>query len=186
MFNKDNNIKKIELVKPAFFKQYDNVYITPFYANMINKYYDDKNMQEHVDFDERTKSYIERIFTLNIKKQYDNTITNLYHNGKIQINNNEYSVKSFYVVFKKGSKDFHLMITDKNYQNEELSYDKAIKYIDTTAFIKLIKTSSIKDNTIIIEDINNLLDNIKNWDGLLHSETSETEAISNKDVAGDE
>ena len=188
MFNKEasKNVKKVELINNNFYKQYNSISITPFFVTMINSYYEDKSMQEHLDFDERTKNYVDKVFTLKIKKQYNKLVTDLYHKGKIKIGNLEYNLKDFYIVFQKGSKDFHLMCIDNNLENNSMKYNKAIKFIDTTAFIKLISASSVNENTIILNNDNDLINVVRNWDGLLHSETSETEAINNKIVIGND
>ena len=184
MFNKgnDTNIKKIEWNKKNFYKQYDNIFITPFFAIMINKYYEDKKMEEHLDFDERVKSYIDKNFLYGVKKQYNNAFTNLYHNGKIIINNQEFQLKNFYIVYKENQNNFHLLCTDPKYQNKNIEYNHAVKLIDTTAFIALIKNNNINNNTIIIDNNLELDSIIHNWNGLLHDQVSETDAINNKEM----
>ena len=88
MFNKEENIKikKVELHNKEFYKQYNNISITPFFVIMLNKYYEDKKAQEHLDLDEKIKLYIDRNFEYSKKKQYNSIIYDLYHDGKIVIN----------------------------------------------------------------------------------------------------
>lgn len=188
MFNKEDNqnIQKIELNNKRFYKQYNNISITPFFIVMLNNYYETKNMQEHIDFDNKITKYLNNCFEKKIKKQYNNTIVNLYKNGQIMIDNKLYELQDFYLVYKQNTKDFYLMCTDSNYHNNDISYDKAIKFIDTTAFIELIKNNNIQNNTIILKDNNALLTTIHNWDGYLHDKVCETDAIFNKQVLGND
>ena len=70
MFNKDENIKikKVELNNKDFYKQYDNISITPFFVIMLNKYYEDKKTQDHLDLDNNIKLYLDRRFEYSEKK----------------------------------------------------------------------------------------------------------------------
>ena len=179
MFNKNNNVKSFEFVNQQFFKQYNNISITPAFALMLNNYYENKNMQEHLDFDGKIKMYRNKKFENSVKKQYNSTITNLYDTGNITIDNQTYPIKTFYIVYERHENKFHLMCIDSKYRNERFSYDKAIKLIDTSAFIKLVKSNLANDNTIVIKK-DELLQIIHDWDGTLHRETSVTDAIDEK------
>ena len=187
MFNKEENIKikRIELNNKEFYKQYNNISITPFFVIMLNKYYEDKKMHDHLDLDEKIKLYLDKSFKYSEKKQYNSIIYNLYHSGKIIINNEEYNLKDFYIIYQNDN-NFHLLCTDNRYQNDSIQYNKSVKFIDTTVFIQLIKENEIKNNTIIINNINDLKDIISKWDGLLHDEVSETDAITNKNMIGND
>ena len=186
MFNKENNkIIKIEMQTNNLYKQYDNIYITNSFIKMLNDYYISRNMHHHLDFDQKLKLYKDNVFLLNEKKQYNTIIVNLYHNGKLLINNTLYDVNDFYIVYNQNSKDYHVLCTNSNYSNEDINYNTAVKLIDTTVFIELIKNNEIKENTIIIKN-NKLLETINNWDGLLHNEVCETDAIINKDMLGND
>ena len=185
MFNKENNeIKKIELNNKRFYKQYNNISITPFFIVLLNNYYEEKNMQEHIDFDNKVTNYINNCFQKSIKKQYNNIIINLYKNGNIKLDDREYKLKDFYIVYKENNKDFNIICTNYNYKNDNVDYDRSVKLIDTTAFIELIKISNIKNNTIILKDSNDLLNTIHKWDGYLHDKVWETDAIFKKDMIG--
>ena len=184
MFNKEENIKikKVELNNKDFYKQYDNISITPFFVIMLNKYYEDKKTQDHLDLDNNIKLYLDRRFEFSEKKQYNTLICNLYKNGKLKIDNEEYNLKDFYVVYNSNN-DFHLLCTDKRYKNDVIKYNKSVKFIDTTAFIELINKSDVEDTTIITD--NNILKEIvSNWNGLLHDKVSDTDAIINKKMIG--
>ena len=181
--NTNNNIKRFEINNKEFYKQYNNISITPFFIVMLNKYYEEKNMYDHLDFDEKIKFYIDKKFEYSYKKQYDNKISSLYQNGALIINDQKYQLKDFYIVYKNDL-DYHLMCTDKNYHNEQIDYDKAIKFIDTSAFIELINNNQVIDNSIKINSIKDLLNIVYNWDGRLHDKTSNTDAIVNKNMIG--
>ena len=181
MFNKETSSKvlKIKINNKDFYKQYNNIYITPFFVMMINKYHEDKNMQEHLDFDKKVTNYVDKSFEYNIKKQYNNTFSKLYYSGKIIIDNESYELKDFYIVYMKNEPCFHLMCTNPKYSNEKTKYNQAVKLIDTTAFISIIKNGEIKENTIIINK-NDLLNIVNIWNGMLHDKVSITDAINNK------
>lgn len=187
MFNKEENIKikSVELHNKDFYKQYNNISITPFFVMMLNKYYEDKKMQDHLDLDSKMKLYFDRQFEYSEKKQYDKTICNLYQNGKIVINDSEYNLKDFYIVYQ-GNKNFHLLCTNDKYQNEKIEYNKSVKLIDTTAFIELIKKNQIKDNKIIVNNIDEIDSIIKSWDGILHDKVSQTDAMLKKNMIGND
>ena len=185
MFNKEENIriKKVELNNKDIYKQYDNISITPFFVIMLNKYYEDKKTQDHLDLDSKIKLYYDRRFEYSEKKQYNLIISNLYHNGKIKINNEEYNLKDFYIVYKEDNV-FHLICTNKKYPNKDIEYNKSVKFIDTTAFIELVNNYEIIETTIIVSSIDELENIISNWNGLLHDKVSETDAIINKVMIG--
>ena len=78
MFNKENNkIVKIELEANNLYRQYDNISITPSFIKMLNNYYESKNMEYHLDYDNRVKLYKDNNFLLKMKKQYNTNIVNL-------------------------------------------------------------------------------------------------------------
>lgn len=187
MFNKEENIKikSVELHNKDFYKQYNNISITPFFVIMLNKYYEDKKMQDHLDLDTKRKLYLDRKFEYSEKKQYNKTICDLYCNGKIYIDDKEYDLKDFFIVYKDNN-NFHLLCTNNNYQNEKIEYNKSVKLIDTTAFIELINKSNIENNKIIVNNIDELNKIINNWDGLLHDKVSQTDAIIKKNMIGND
>ncbi len=188
MFNKDNNkkVKKYQILNQVYYKQNNHTLLTPNFVIMLNKYYESKYMDEHIDYDVNIKSYINKKWENNIKKEYNNNFINLYHHGSIFINKTKFSLKDFYIVFKDDKNAFHLICTNSQYHNIKCEYNKAVKLIDTTAFIKIIENNEIKDNTIIIHDINELERIVMNWDGFIHNMTSETDAIKNKMMIGNE
>ena len=184
MFNKNNNIKGINIIQGKLY-QYNNILISSSLIDMMDNYYQSIKMQEKMDYQDLKTSYINRKYEYSIKKQYNPLIVNLCNNGLLSINNDEYYLKDFYIVFNDTKNDFHLKCKDNKFNKEEYDYNKAVKFIDTTAFIKLINDSNITNNKIIINDTSILNNIISNWDGYLHSETKETDAIINKKMIKD-
>ena len=189
MFNKNinNDNKKITIKYNNFYKL-DDILLTPSFVIMLNMYNDNKVLLEKMDYQDRITSYINRKHENSIRKEYNPKITNLYNNGIIIINNIEYKLKDFYIVFMDTNNDFHLKCVDEKFNNDNYEYNKAVKFIDSTAFINLInnENTTIHDNKLIINDKNILIDTIHNWDGYLHSETNETDSILNKKMIRDE
>lgn len=186
MFNeeKSNEFGNIEFKKTSFYPINDEILITPSFALMINVYKEGKNMQDEMDYQDRITTYINRKSEYSIKKQYKDEIENLYNNGILSINKKDYPLSNFFIVYHDSDKIFSLLnIALKNH----IAYDHAIKFIDTTAFINLINNPDVlvKDNKVIVKD-ENIIDNIVNdWDGCIHNEVKETDAIKNKRIVGD-
>ncbi len=157
--------------------------ITPEEANKIEERIN-KEKQEEDTYQNDVLRYINQKHENNIRKQYNPKIVNLYENGLLVIDNNEYKVNEFYIIFNNN--DFHIKCTNPKYNNQEYVYTKAIKFIDTTAFINLINNSKIDNNKIVIDNISILEDIVSKWDGYLHSETKETDAIINKNMIGND
>ncbi len=149
---------------------------------MLSNYHDNIIMQEQMDFQNKKTSYINKKHENSIKKQYNPKIVNLYQKGTLCINNDEYELADLYIVFDDNKNDFHIKSVKKRFDDIEIDYNKAIKFIDTTAFINLINNSEskINDNRLIISNKDILTKIVNNWDGYLHSETKETDAITNK------
>lgn len=182
----DNKDKKIVEIKYGELYKLGNILLTPTMQKEMSDYYTNKIMQEKMDYQNNITSYINRKHENGVKKQYNPLIVNLYENGLLTINYDEYSLKEFYIVFNNN--DFHIKCINPKYNNQDYEYQKAVKFIDTTAFINLINNSNviIKENRIIINDKNILEDIVNKWDGNLHSETKETDAIINKRMIGND
>lgn len=180
MFTKNNDIKKIDFQSNKLYKNNDLLFTNSF-MEMINNNQLNKSIEEKEEYQDSLTSYINKKYENGIKKEYNPKIVNLYNNGIIVINNSEYLLKDFFIIFNDNL-DFHIKCINKNYPNEEIEYNHSTKFIDTTAFINLINISNIVNNKIIVNDINILNDIVSKWDGYLHSETVETDSITNKKV----
>lgn len=185
MFEKKNNIKKVDIKKANLYRN-DNLLISSSYINMVSEKHNKKKMKEQSIYQNDITSYYNKRNEFKENKEYNPTIVNLYRNGILIINNEEYKLKNFFIVFDDKLNNFHLKCTDKRLNIESIDYNKAVKFIDTTAFINLINCSKIIDNKIFIDSINSLIDIINKWDGYLHSETNETDAIFEKKMIRDD
>ena len=186
--NERNNIKEILLQYNSLYEIDDNVLITPSLAIMINNYLDSKSMDEHIDYEYRKILYLNSKNENYAKKQYNELVVNLYQNGHIIINNEDCDIKGFYILYNEEENNYFLTYSKSPYmdylrKNNEVSYNKAVKFIDSTAFISLINNPSvnIKDNIITVEN-NDLLEILNNWDGLLHNKIWFTDSIRNKKI----
>ena len=146
----------------------------------VNNNFTNKYLEEQMDYQDRVTNYINRKHELNIKKDYNPKIVNLYKNGLLIINKIEYKLEDFFIIYK--NHDYSIKCIDERFKIKPIDYDKAVKFIDTTAFINLINNEKtiVNENRIIIDNQDILIDIINNWDGYLHSETKETDAINNK------
>ena len=95
-------------------------------------------------------------------------------------------LKDFFIVFNDELNNFHLKCINQRFNNDEIDYNRAVRFIDTTAFINLINNAQIVSKKLIINDKDCLNTIIKNWDGYLHGETKETDAIMNKKMIRDD
>lgn len=143
-------------------------------------YHYNKQLAEQNDYQNSVTEYTNRKYEYSIKKQYNPKIVELYHNGLLVIDNIEYKLKDFFIIFDDNLNNFHLKCINPKFKTEEISYNKAVRFIDTTAFIELVNNSNIIENRIIINNINLLNDIVSKWNGYLHSETIETDAVINK------
>lgn len=182
MFNKDNkSINKVELNNLKVHTKDDKL-LTQSFAIMLSNYHDDVMMKEQMDFQDKKTTYINKKYENSIKKQYNPKIVNLYQNGLLCINSDEYKLTDLYIIFDDNKNDFHIKSVKKAFDDIIINYNKAIKFIDTTAFINLINNNetTINENRLIINNRDILTETVNNWDGYLHSETKETDAITNK------
>ena len=188
MFIKDDNlIKRVELNIPKMYNK-ENILLTNSFALMMSSYHESKLMQEQMDYQEKITTYHNKKHENNIKKLYNPKIVNLYDNGLLLINNDEHDLKNIYIVFDDKKNDFHIKDAKHAFNNDGYDYNKAVKFIDTTAFISLINSSdaTINNNRIIINNIDVINNIINNWDGYLHRETKETDAIINNKMIRDD
>ena len=187
MFDKDNKVNKVEYSNNEFYK-IDDILITPSFGIKLSEYQNSKKTEEQNNYQDQITSYNKRKYENNIRKYYNPKIVNLYENGSLIIDNSEYLVKDFYIVFDDSKNIFHLKCVNQNFSNDNIEYNKAVKFKDTTAFINLINSDKviILNNRIIINDINILNDLVSKWDGSLHNETKETDSIINKKMIRDD
>ena len=115
-----------------------------------------------------------------IEERINKEKVNLYQNGTLVIDKNDYKLKDFFILFNDKENNFHIKCINPNYKNEDIEYNKAIRFIDTTAFIKLIQDNNVVDNKIVIDNETTLNSIISNWDGYIHSEVLETDSVINK------
>lgn len=186
MFNKDNNIKIVNMISGKLYQD-ENIMMSSSLVGMVSEHHVNKETLEKEEYQDKVTSYINKKHELGIKKQYNPVVVNLYRNGLLIIDNEEYPLKDFYIVFDDNINNFHLKSKYDKFNKEE-NYNKAIKFIDTTAFISLINSNkvNIKDNKLILNNIEILNNIISQWDGYLHSEMEETDAISNKKMIKDD
>ncbi len=180
MFNKEINKETKKIIISGKLYKDNDLLVTDSLAEMLSEYHSNKALQEEMDYQDNITSYINRKHENEIRKQYNPKVVNLYENGLLIINNEEYKLQDFFIVFNDKENNFHIKCVDQRFNNPELDYNKAVKFIDTTAFINLINSSEINDNKIIINDVDTLNNIASNWDGYLHGETKETDAILNK------
>lgn len=190
MIEKDKleNINSITINKDTLHIINDNLIVSPSFIILINNYIQSRQLQEHNDFNNNKLQYINQKRECLIKKQYNETIVKLYKDGSIIINNKKYLLKNLYILFNIKEKNYHLIDIDSEYKDiilesyEDYSYNKSVKFIDTTIFTKLLKDNIVNQNSITINDNNILLNYINNWDGYLHDEIWITDAIRNKNM----
>ena len=168
MINRNDDIKKIDFQSNKLYKRNDLLFTDSFLLLLNNKELN-KELEEKEEYQDNITSYINRKYENSIKKEYNPKIVNLYSDGIIIINNQEYLLKDFFIVFS-------------DYPNDNYDYNHSIKFIDTTAFINLINSSNVINNKIIVNDINLLNNIVSTWDGYLHSVVIETDSIINKKV----
>jgi len=146
----------------------------------MDEYHYHKLIDEQNDYQNNATKYINQKFENSMKKDYNPVIVNLYKKGIIVIKKEEYQLRDFFIVFDSILNNYELKCINPQFKNKKINYDRAIRFIDTTAFINLINSSKIVDNKIIVDNeiiLNNI---INNWDGNIHNEVLETDSIINK------
>lgn len=188
MFNRNKLTNKKIMIKHNSFYKIDNLLLTPSFIAMLNIHNESKAMIDQLDYQDRITSYINRKFECDVRKEYNPKIVDLYENGSIIINKKEYPLRDFFIVFMEDKNDFHIKCINEEYDNTKHEYDKAVKFIDSTAFINLINNENtrISNNKLIIDNKDILNNIVKDWNGYLHSETKETDAIKSKKMIRDE
>lgn len=185
MFNKNKKNKIISSIKINKFYKDNEILLTPSYITMMSKYHQAKDEQEQDIFQNDITEYVNRKLEKSVKKIYNPKIVDLYKSGYIVIDKTDYKLKDFFIVFDDNKNNFHIKCINPNFKTEEIEYNKAVRFIDTTAFTKLIKESNFSNNKIIIDNIETLNNIVNKWDGYLHSEVVETDAIINKKMIKD-
>ena len=146
-----------------------------------NEHYN-RIVNEKNEYQTNITSYINRKHENNAKKEYNPKIVKLYHEGIIIIDNIEYRLKDFFIIFDDRLNNFHLKCINPKFKTEEINYNKAVRFIDTTSFINLITKAKTINNKIVLDNVNELNNVVNNWDGNIHSEVLETDSIMNKKV----
>ena len=179
LINDEKEIKIIKINPNSLHEINNNIKVSSSFINIHNNYINKKEIQEHNDFDNNKILYLNNKRYLCYKKEYNQKIISLYNNGILNINNLKTNLKDYYIIYNTNDKIYHL-INVNNDSIKDISYNKAVKFIDTTAFTELIKTSNMNtlDNTITI-DYEALMKIISNWNGKLHNKIWYTEAINN-------
>ena len=147
-----------------------------------SKYHYNKRMDEQNEYQNSVVEYINKKHENSVKKEYNPKIVELYHNGLLIIDNEEYRLKDFFIIFDDRLNNFHLKCINPKFKTEEINYNKAIRFIDTTSFINLITNNKTINNRIILDNIDKLNNVVNTWDGLIHSEVLETDSITNKKI----
>lgn len=184
MFDKSNNVKKIEFHVDKLYQKKDILFSSSF-VEMVDNIHLNEAINEKNDYQNNLVIYLNKKHENSIKKQYNPLIVNLYHDGKLLINNDEYKLKDFFIIFDSQKNDFNIKCIDTKFNNHQTNYNKAVRFIDTTSFINLIKNNTVTNNKIILDDVNKLTDAVNKWDGYIHSEVLETDAIINKKMTED-
>ncbi len=184
MFEKNNNVKKVEFHVDKLYQKKDILLSSSFVA-MVNNNHLIEALNEKNDYQNNIVIYLNQKHENSVKKQYNPLIVNLYHDGKLVINTIEYNLKDFFIVFDSNKNDFNVMCINPKYENSVSNYNKAVRFIDTTSFINFIKNNTVANNKIIIDNNDKLIDTIKKWDGYIHSEVLETDSIINKKMTKD-
>ena len=179
--------KDSERIKKELLKNKDNVQLQKQLMERI-KNIEERRKREHLEFENRCRDYILRKTQYQNMRKYDKRIVDLYQNGKIMLNNQIYLLNSFYITYNSAHDyDFHLVCVDSNYTDilkksyDKYEYDGVIKFIDSTVFTDLIKQKDVKvDYDKMIIDVQNnqiLEDLLKHWNGSLHEEVGDVDAI---------
>ncbi len=193
MFNKEesNKIKKIEM-KNIQYRKIGYVLITINFLLLLSKFnIGEKDLAKHFAYENEKKAYYERLFDLEQEKEYSELIQDLYHHGKLLINDHDYLINDFYIKCEKDNNKYHLVYINSEYTDflnkstDNYIYEDIFKFKDTTAFINLINTSPVSELTIETTK-DKLNDIINNWNHKLHHEVPEMDAIINMNGDNDE
>ena len=186
MFEKNEKIKKVDISIDNLNKDNELLYSNSF-IEMVDKHHYNQNLEEQEEYQNNITNYINRKLINQAKKEYNPIIVNLYNNGELIINNEKYYAKEFFIVYDNNLNNFHIKCINEKYKNEEITYNRLVKFIDSTAFTKLIKSNdaNIIDNKIIIKSVDILNKYVNDWDGYLHNETVETDSILNRKMIED-
>ena len=182
MFDKENKNKVLTNIKTGELYKHEDTLLTNSFVEMVNNDHYNKIVNEKNDYQNDITTYINKKLENNAKKEYNPKIIDLYHDGLLVINNEEYRLKDFFIIFDDKLNNFHLKCINPKFKTEEITYNKANRFIDTTSFINLIVNNKTINNKIILDNINSLNTVVNNWDGNLHSEVVETDSIINKKV----
>ena len=169
----------------------NNCYTNSFVVFENNNEKQRRIQKDHFDYEKKKIDYLERVID-NKTKEYDKNIINLYNNGIIVIDGNEYPLKKFFIKYDLGSNDviLHLTCINSNFtdiltnSNGDYQYNGVVRFRDTECFISLINSDavSIDENRIVIINKEKSLNIINEWNGMLHSLVPETDAIEKKQI----
>lgn len=193
MFNKEesNKKRKIEIGKIDG-KKVGKIILTSTLILMLASTINVKS--NNIDCGHEKAEYFRRVFEYKTSRTYDEKIMDFYQNYEIMIDNVAYPIEKFYILFDEDAliPQFHLINIKCEYEDiltrsmEKYDYNKVVRLRDTTAFINMLNSDAIKIDyerkLIIIIDNEKALGIINNWDGMIHEEVPETDAVDNKDM----
>ena len=193
MFNKEESSKYIKgiLNKNILFNKIGTDLVTS--SNISLSKLEKKNkdfLDSHVKYEGQKIAYFNKVFEYQ-KKEYDEKIVDMYNNGIVEIDGVEYPLNDFFIKYNLGNKvELHLVCTGNEYTdmltNSKKSYEYSgmIKFKDTTSFIDLLSSNAVLiiNNKIVINNKDEVLKIINNWNGIIHSLVPKTDAIMNKQV----
>ena len=195
MFNKEESSKKkkVEINSKISLIRIGSFFVSlTLMMSITNNSVKADDLLSHFQHEQVKMEYLSRLNDYILERQYDQDIVNLYRNGKIMINNKILPLNSFYICYNTDSVnyDFHLMSTKDDCKDiilgsrEKYYFNDLVRFMDTTAFINYIKdnrTSIDKKNNIIVVNNNDLLlSYIQNWNGMIHNQVADTDAILEK------
>ena len=189
MFNKEksNERKKVSVLS----QNYKRAGIILLSSSLAMAFSSSANA-EHTDCDHGQVEYYRRVYYYGQERQYDRGVKRLYEEGSIRLNGELLPIKKFFLTYKSNgdNRGYHLISVLNDYtdillkSNDKYDYDKVVRFRDTTAFINLINSDAVIINgtEITIIDIDKAILIIEHWDGLIHDEVVETDAVGNKDL----
>ena len=193
MFNKEesNKKRKIEIGKIDG-KKVGKIILTSSLILMLASTINVKS--NNIGCGHEKAEYFRRVFEYKLSRTYDEKIMDFYQNYEIMIDNVAYPIEKFYILFDEDAliPQFHLINIKCEYEDiltrsmEKYDHNKVVHLRDTTAFINMLNSDAIKIDyerkLIIIIDNEKALGIINNWDGMIHEEVPETDAVDNKDM----
>ena len=190
MFNKEESKRKTscKITNKINFKRIGTIFLTMTLMSSLNTVKAEDN-----DYHKAMNDYYERVEEYMNNKEYDMDFFKIYHIGRFIINGEEIDKDRVFIVAgyvgnelklnlytsKIGKKDF---LTGKDIDYEALTI---VPFIQTTLFKNLLDKELIivKDDRYMsfdMERVNEIIEEVNNWDGLAHSLVPETDAYNSK------